>query len=320
MKKSAKIWLITASSLSLVGLIIFIAAMSAVKWDFTKLSNEKYETNSYEIENEYQSISVNASTAVITVALSDTQKTSVVCYEEEKSRHSVSVVDDSLVIKVVNTKKWYDNIGINFETPKITIYLPLKEYSSLKIKASTSNVYLPKEIKFENIDVSLSTGNVKNLASATSLIKIKTSTGYINVSDISAGALSLTTSTGAIQLSNVSTDGDVTMHVSTGRVKIENLKCKSLTSVGDTGRISLKNTVAAESLSIKRDTGNVSLTSCDAAKILIKTDTGDVKGSLRSEKVFIVRTDTGSINVPQTTSGGICEITTDTGDIKITVE
>ena len=56
-----------------------------------------------------------------------------------------------------------------------------------------------------------------------------------------------------------------------------------------------------------------------AAEILIKTDTGDVKGSLLSEKVFVVQTDTGSIDVPKTVSGGRCEITTDTGDIKISL-
>jgi len=47
----------------------------------------------------------------------------------------------------------------------------------------------------------------------------------------------------------------------------------------------------------------------------IKTDTGNVTGTLLSEKVFLVETDTGRINVPRTTAGGVCEITTDTGDV-----
>ena len=50
------------------------------------------------------------------------------------------------------------------------------------------------------------------------------------------------------------------------------------------------------------------------------TDTGDVKGSLLSEKIFIPTTDTGDVDVPKTVTGGRCEITTDTGDIKITVK
>ena len=57
----------------------------------------------------------------------------------------------------------------------------------------------------------------------------------------------------------------------------------------------------------------------DAASIFVETDTGDVKGSLLSEKIFIINTDTGKKEVPESTTGGRCKITTDTGDIKITI-
>ena len=58
----------------------------------------------------------------------------------------------------------------------------------------------------------------------------------------------------------------------------------------------------------------------DGGQILIKTDTGKVSGSLLSDKVFIIETDTGRKDYPKTTTGGKCEITTDTGDIIITIE
>ena len=55
------------------------------------------------------------------------------------------------------------------------------------------------------------------------------------------------------------------------------------------------------------------------AELFVETDTGDVRGSLLTEKTFIVQTDTGSVDVPETTTGGKCEITTDTGDIEIEI-
>ena len=58
----------------------------------------------------------------------------------------------------------------------------------------------------------------------------------------------------------------------------------------------------------------------EARTISIKTDTGDVTGTLLSEKEFITDSDTGNIDVPKTTTGGKCEITTDTGDIKIDIK
>jgi DUF4097 and DUF4098 domain-containing protein YvlB len=62
------------------------------------------------------------------------------------------------------------------------------------------------------------------------------------------------------------------------------------------------------------------LDACDAAEIYIKTDTGNVEGRFLSDKVFIAKTDTGLINVPKTITGGRCEITTNTGDICVTLD
>ena len=59
---------------------------------------------------------------------------------------------------------------------------------------------------------------------------------------------------------------------------------------------------------------------CDAETICVNTDTGSVTGTLLTDKVFIIETDTGSVNVPKSITGGRCEITTDTGNIRITIE
>ena len=68
-----------------------------------------------------------------------------------------------------------------------------------------------------------------------------------------------------------------------------------------------------------RSTGDVEFERCDAAELQIETDTGSVTGSLRSEKVFIAQSDSGRVKVPETASGGICRITTDTGRISIEI-
>ena len=45
MGETFKIWLIIATSLIVVGGILFVVGMPGKKWDFSKLSTEKYETN-----------------------------------------------------------------------------------------------------------------------------------------------------------------------------------------------------------------------------------------------------------------------------------
>lgn len=320
MRKTTKIWLVIAAPLVFVGLIMFAAVMSEYKWDFSKLSTGKYETNTYEISEEFSNLSINTDTADIIFALSDDGKCRVECYEEEKAKHSVAVQENTLVIKMIDEKSWYDYIGINFGSPKITVYLSKAEYTSLFINESTGDIKIPKNFKFEGVDISLSTGDVNFLASASKLIKIKTSTGNICVENTSAGMLDLSASTGRITVSNVICGGDANINVSTGRTNLNNIECKNLTSSGDTGGISLNNVIAAEKFSIKRSTGDVRFDGSDAAEILVETDIGDVTGTFLSEKTFFVETDIGSVDVPESITGGRCEITTDTGDIELDIQ
>lgn len=317
MSKSVKIWLIVATSLILVGGIIFGGIMMALNWDFSKISTVKYETNEYEISDSYKNIKVITDTADITFVPSENTK--VVCYEEIKAKHIVTVQDDTLIIEAAS-KKWYEHIGINFGSPKITVYIPAGEYGALTINGDTSDTEIPKEFKFESIDISQSTGDVKCLASTSGDIKIKTSTGNIKVENITAASLNLTVSTGNINATKIECIGDLSVKVTTGKVKLENIRCSNLISTGDTGDITLTNVITDKSIDIERTTGDVKFDGCDAGELIITTDTGNVKGTLLSDKVFIVKSDTGSIKVPETASGGKCKITTDTGDIKIEIK
>lgn len=300
MRTRTKIWLIIAVSLVLIGFIVFASTMSTLEWDFAKLSTAKYENNDYEIHEAIQHISVITDTADIVFVPSEGSIVSVSCYEQEGNMHSVSVKDGTLEIKNIDTRKWYEYIGFNFDTPKITVYIPEGEYGKLSVKAST--------------------GDVKYYASALEDVKIKTTTGNICIEDASIGSLDLTVSTGKVTVSGVTCEGDIAVGVSTGKTYLSNIQCKNFTSSGSTGDISLNNVIATEKLSINRSTGDVKFDSSDAAEIYIETDTGDVTGSLLTDKVFITQTGTGKINVPKSVNGGRCEITTSTGDIKIDIQ
>ena len=319
MSKSTKIWLITAASLIVLGCMIFVGGMIMAKWDFSKLGTEKYETNTSTISEEFKDISINTDTADIKFVLSDDGVCKVVCFEEKNDKHEASVNDDTLTINRVCTKRWYEHIGIGFKTPKVTIYLPETEYEALTVKESNGDVDIAKDFTFGSVDISLSTGNVKNYASASGNVKIKATTGDIEIENASANAFDLSVSTGDINVKSAVCQGDFKTTVSTGKVKLSNVSCGNLISTGSTGDITLENVVADGGFNITRSTGDVTFKKCDAAELFVKTDTGDVKGSLLSDKIFFAETDTGRIDVPKSVTGGRCEIKTDTGDIKFEI-
>ena len=152
------------------------------------------------------------------------------------------------------------------------------DYLTLFSKQRRMTVYLPAEF-FESLTLSCGTGDVW-IPEGVSFgsAEIMTSTGNIRIDDVSADEMTLTVSTGDIMLKNVSASGTLSITSSTGDVRFDN---------------------------------------CDAGTISVKATTGDVTGTLRTDKVFLAKTSTGKVDVPDTTNGGCCEITTSTGDIRI---
>lgn len=301
MSKGMKRLLVIAAALVVLGSGIVAAVMTEYDWDFSKLSTVKYETSTYQVSKAFNGISIHTDTADILFAASEDSTCRVVCHEQEKLKHSVAVDDGVLSIETVDDRQWYEYIGISIGSPKITVYLPETEYESLLVRESTGSVALPRGFHFEKMDIAASTGD-------------------IHVEGVSAGEMALSVSTGKVTVTDVDCEGDIRVDVSTGKTNMVNVECENLTSNGDTGDLTMKNVIAAQMFTVERDTGDVRFDACDASELLIRTDTGDVTGSLLTDKVFIAQTDTGRVDVPRTTTGGKCEVTSSTGDIDLTIQ
>ena len=319
MNGTTKPWLMIAASLTALGLILFAGSMTAYGWDFSRLSTVKYETNTYEVSGSFDKISIDEDTAKIELAPSPDGTCHIVCFEAEKVKHTANVQNGTLVIGALDTRKWYDHIGIFLGSPKVTVYLPQVAYASLSIETDTGGVAIPEYFTFENLSIKGDTSDVDCSASVSNAMEIALSTGDVKIDGAAADRIKLTTKTGGIRVNSVASTGSIDIETDTGDVRLTDVICGNLTVESDTGTISLKNVVADGRFSIESDTGNVRLENSDAAQLSIGTDTGDVTGTLLSEKVFIAETSTGRVNVPKTVTGGKCEITTSTGDIKIDI-
>lgn len=313
-----KVWLIIAAALVLAGIILFSVVMTANGWDFKKLSTESYETNTHSVTDPFENISIRVDTADVAFQTSPDGTCKIVCYEDSREKHRANVENGTLTITAQTNKKWYDHIGFQFGTPKITVYLPGNQYGSLELYGSTGDVSVA-DFTF-------------------SQCRIDQSTGKIRLQDLTAESLELTVSTGGIDLNDITCTGELKATVSTGKMCLRNVTCKNLISDGNTGDLTLKNVTAAEGFSlvrttgdlemsqcianrffIKTSTGDVEFEGCDAGEITIETSTGDVEGSFLTPKIFDTETSTGEVEVPLSGDGGLCRITTSTGDIEITV-
>ena len=299
MSNKTRLWLSLATLLVFFGGVIFALAMTLNSWDFTRLSTEKYETNSYEITEDFYGISVDTATADIAFLPSPDGKCRVVCYENEKLKHSVSVTDGALTICVQNEKAWYDYIGISWESESVTVYLPKTTYDALFVRGATCDISVARDFSFASADIEVSTGDVSYRATTSGKLAVGVSTGDVSIDGVRAG--------------------DITVESSTGKVSLKNITAENASLKTSSGDILLENAVLADKLSVEVSTGDVTFERSDAGEIEVVATTGDICGTLLSGKNFETDTKTGSVSVPENSSGGRCFIKTSTGDIRIAV-
>lgn len=299
MSRSGKKWILAAVIFIVAGALLFVGALAAVRFDITELSTQRFQTNFYEFDEDFDKVSVDVRTAAVTLVPSEEDVCRIECFEEDTQLHSVKIQDGTLMISTIDNRKWYDNIMISFKAPAITIYLPEEAYDSLSVVTKTGNIEIPDGFSFETVIITGTTSNITCDASVSKDIEVNTTTGIISVG-----------------LSDAET---IELSATTGMVMVNDTACSYLTAETGTGQVRLENVIAKESIRVETGTGGVRFEGCDASDIMVKTGTGSVEGTLLSEKIFDVHTSTGSIRVPDTTSGGRCEITTGTGNIEISL-
>ena len=302
------------ASLLVAGSVIFGLALA-------NHTNDESVTNEYKISETFDKFDIKTNVANVVFEKSSDGSTKVVCEERSKQYHTVEVVNDTLTIKPVDELKWYERIfNFDFKKRQVTVYVPEGTYGDLKIDSDTGNIKLPNNFSFTSLDVEIDTGDVNINSEVTGNVKVHSHTGDITLSDMNPTELDIKASTGDFLAKDVNVTGAVKVKTSTGKVKLNNFKAASLDANTNTGKVILTNTVITGNLKVKTDTGDVFFEDCDANSIKVETDTGDVRGTFLSDKVIYAQSKTGRVNVPRLTSGGMCEIDTDTGDITISIK
>ena len=209
MAKKTKVWLMLAIFFIFAGGTLFTGVMMALDWDFAKLSTIEFEVAEYEVAELYETIYIDTETSDVMIIPSDVRKTTVTCLEQENMKHTVAVVDGTLEIKLEDTRSFQHHIAINFRKPQIKVYIPRGEYGNLSIEATTGDVVIQNGFSFENIDVSLTTGDIRCNAYAKKGIRLKTTTGDIRMEDARAWNAELRLTTGDVYMLNVVLSGNV---------------------------------------------------------------------------------------------------------------
>lgn len=319
MKTKLIIALVIAAALIFIGIAVAACGFAMSGFDIKNLTTDPEVTNYMTIDQDFNSIIIDATTADLKILPSTDGKCKIDLVERENLYFMPSVENGILTINEIDDRKWYEYIGIGWSNMSITLYLPKEQYDSLTVELTTGRAQIDSGLEFGKVDIKATTGSVKCEAKVTESLAIKCTTGLIYASGADVDTIKLKASTGSIELCN-SFCKTLEVEATTGGIKLS-----EVSGTGDfdieatTGKINLSDVVTEGDLTIEADTGDVIFKRCDATNLSITTDTGDVEGSLLSSKVFFYETDTGDVELPRTDEGGKCNIETDTGDITVTI-
>ena len=281
MKKTAIAILIAVLVVAIGGALVF-AGLSVVNFKIRDLDTTQYVTNTYDVGEGFTRVELDIDTADVRLEPAADGRCRVVCVEQEKYPHTVTVQGGTLIVRAPKDHKWLDsmNIGLLTHSPSVTVYLPAAAYESLQVEADTGRVVLVPGLAFETVDVDADTGSV-----SVDGVDVKT-----------------------LKISN-----------DTGRIKVANMTPQTAELEADTGSIEVTDVVCAGDLRCEENTGSIRLQDVDGANLYLKADTGSISGTIRTEKVFYAKSSTGSVKVPEGTSGGRCEAETSTGSIRLSI-
>lgn len=279
----------------LLGLFV-IAFVVAFILSLSQLNSK--ETKTYIIEEGYNNIDINISVHDVEIYLSNENK---IVYEVN-DKHSLNVSIENDCIKLVKEDELLSHITMfDLGKLKVEIYLTKDTLNSLRMKYSTGDIKINEGFTFGSVNIDASTGDFVMLSCNTNDMNIKVSTGDIVLTKcVINGDLACTVSTGKIVISDTNIKGYYNGNLSTGDAHLHNV-------------------LIEKDLKHVSGTGDFSFDKLDAENLEIETGTGDVRGTLLSSKVFMVKTSTGDIDVPETTTGGICKVKTSTGEVYIRI-
>jgi DUF4097 and DUF4098 domain-containing protein YvlB len=298
-----------------------------------------FVTTTFTPEGGFTSISVDTITADVEFLYAEDGICRVEANDRKGIIYTAEVKDGILTIRAEDTRQWYDHISIvSGGHSYLRVYLPAKSYESLTVDMTTGDVTVGRDFTFSgNVTLSVTTGDVALSASVQGDTRLDTTTGDLLVEGVyqaltvTAGTgdvtirkcetktLSVKTGSGDVTLEELTAAGAVRVKTTTGEQSLSRVSCGELNLDVNTGDVTLTDTVASGNLRAETTTGDVTLTRSDAATLNLKTTSGAVTGSLLTPKVFYTDTTSGTVDVPRSTEGGICEIKTTSGSIRMTI-
>ncbi len=297
MKKKTKIALIVAGALVVAGCALAATALALGGW----FDTQNPQSVTHTVDKAIAGIEVTAGAADVTIRLSDTGACYAVCDEDDRITYSLAVEGNTLYLREIDERRWYEQIGIYIGRRTVTLYLPAGVYEQFRVETQSGDVVVGDiGLSFAAVYLESSSGDINYTTSETKALEATTSSGKISLADHTANSVTAKTSSGGIELSYVRAD--------------------TVTTTATSGDTHFYRVTVSDSITANSSSGNITLTASDAHDLTMSASSGNITGTLQTGKDFDAKSGSGSIRLPDSVEGsGKCMVITQSGDIRLAV-
>lgn len=319
MRKGKKIALITAGILIVLGAVLGVGATLLGDLSLETLDDQELVTETVTITEEFRNISINDSFSNIYFLPSEDGTCKVVWQRLKQVTYTAEVEGETLAILGEDGRKWYEVIRFGSGSPwgelEMAVYLPETQYRDLLITSGAGDLNIPGNFVFESAFLVTASGNVTFCSGVEKVATLQTASGDILAENLRADGLTANSASGTITLNTVTVEEVLVLDTSSGDLDLTGVECGELNANSASGEVECRDVLAGSTLQVGTASGEIEVIACDASHVMLTSSSGDISGTLRTPKIFQAESDSGEVEVPRTTTGGLCEIHTSSGDI-----
>lgn len=264
----------------------------------------EYQTAEKSFSGGIQSISIDCAAEDVYIRPSTDGEFHVLCSVPSGVGYDIKVIEGTLTVTTQKEILDYFTFFDFGAEAKITIQLPVMNtvvcFESLTVETASGDIQVAEQLLFSRCDLTTASGDISFRADVQGRMKLETTSGDIYVEDFSqapAYECILSSTSGSVVLKGQSAAALIVDTVS-GDILLENCDFDVLTANAVSGDLELQNV--------------------DTDECYLGTTSGDISAGLRKAMDFHCSSTSGEIETPPSvTGGGLCQITTTSGDIEV---
>ena len=319
MRKGKKIALLAAGICIVVGAALGVGAIFFGDLTLESLDTQELVTETIPIHEDFENISINDSFSNIHFLPSEEGTCKLVFTRLTDVTYTAEVEGGTLTILGQDGRKWYDMIqfgsGSVWGELEMAIYLPETQYGDLTITSGSGDLNIPENFVFDTAFLVTASGSVAFQGGVGSALTLQTASGDILAANVRAESMLVNTASGTVALDTVTVGENLALDSSSGEIHLTTVECGELNVNTSSGEVECLDVLAGRTIRVDTSSGEIQLVSCDASSLVLNSSSGDITGTLRTPKVYQADSASGNVEVPDTSTGGLCEIDTSSGNI-----